>query len=297
MSRITSLFATLCALTLAGAPACLAQELSTEQEPPQQSSQQPVYYAVPSQKENVQYIVMPSTQAPQPQQTYVVTPQPQPQPQPYAITPKARPESRISFFAGLDVNFYASTDEFEEERQYRYRTDYEGNHTFDGNGFNAGLALGILFRDIAGLRGFVNIGEQSGESDYWNISKRKSNYHAESEVVDFAFGVSGTLFPFNRFKGFIYNTYIDASVGISLHEFEDEFAVDFGRNDATTSFFRLELGKLFPLSKYWNVGFGIAYVFENNHDIYEDSYEESSAYEMRHSFWAGVRFAFKRNKN
>ena len=293
MPKTPHILTALCTLALAGATVAFAQDPSSEQEAPQQSPQQPVYYAVPAQTQNVQYVIMPAAQAPQPQQTYMATPQPQPK----AIPPKTPAESRISFFTGIDMNFYASTESFEEDRKFRYESDYEATHSFDGKGFNAGITVGVLFRDIAGLHALFNIGEQSGKSNYWNDSRKNSDYHTESSAVDVAFGVSGTFFPFNMFKGALYNSYIDGTIGMSIHEFDDEFAVDFGRAEASTAFIKLELGKLYPISKYWNIGFGVAYIFEFLNDDYIDTYEKSSTYDRRHSIWAGIRFAIKRNKN
>ena len=295
MSRILRLFAILCALSLAGASACFAQEPSTEQEAPQQSPQQPVYYAVPAQTQNVQYVVMPAAQAPQPQQTYMVTPQPVP----VQVQVRKPKQSVLSFFMGLDLNFYASSLYFEEDNDYEYNSDYAAEHEYKGNGFNAGISMGILIKDFIGVRGLLNLGMQSGESSYWSSKIRcygDSCSNIDTDVIDFEMGISGTLFPFNSTDNPMYNAYLEGAFGMALHEYDDDYALDFERDFSATMFIRLEVGKLFSIDNSWNVGFGVAYVLDIQYDNVQYSYEETYYSDIKHSIWAGVRFARKLNK-
>ena len=264
------------------------------QQIPQQNPQQPVYYAVPKPTGNVQYVVMPQ-QNPPPQQVYMVNPQPQ---QTYAVPPVQQRQSSLSLFMGLGVNFYISTLTYEEDNDYSYDSDYEAQHDFDGKGFNIEGDLGILIKDFIGIRGFFGIGEQSGESKYWNSNvrcDRDSCSDVETDVVHIFLGISATLFPFNKSDNPMYNAYVEGAFGLSIQTFDDEVAELFDREGSATMFLKLEVGKLFRISETWNVGVGVAYSLDITAETYHDSYEDTYYSDVKHSFWAGVRFVRKKN--
>lgn len=302
--------AALCALALACASTGFAQDNPQQQDVPQQQApqqnpQQPVYYVVPQQTNTVQYVVVPQAQYQQQnQQAYMPPPQPQ---QPVVVPPLAPRESKVTLFMGLDINFYASSMTYKRDEDHIVSDndiEYETEHLYSGLGVNMGLSLGVLIKDFIGIRGFFDIGEQSGESDYWNYRMRCSNdscSNVDTDVTDFIFGISATLFPFNRTNGngALYNAYIQGDFALNLRNYDDDFAKTFDHTSSATFFMKIEIGKLFSISETWNAGIGIAYAIDINdvtsYDDDHDSFIDET--EGRQSFWAGVRFVRKKNKS
>lgn len=310
----------LCALTLACATTAFAQETEAiqqesypqdQQEPPQQqvvqqqvpqqypqNPQQPVYYAVPQPTNNVQYIVVPQPQyQAQNQQGYMPPPQPQ---QPVAVPPVTPRQGKACFFMGFNMNFYASTLSFEETQDYDYNyyDDYRVNHEYDGKGINMEFLLGILIKDIVGIRGTFGFGEQKGESSYSGSKNRCSNNRCtdiETELADFSFGIATTVFPFNHANNAMYNSYVEGAFGFAIHSFDDELADYFEHSMAATLYMKIEIGKLFHIGETWNAGFGMAYSYNFLDDTEHDYSEDYRHEEERHTFWVGVRFVRKRN--
>ena len=308
MTKSPLKFITLCAL--AGAIATFAQEAPTQQNNPEQpqyqqtapqqpvyqqaAPQQPVYYAVPQPTQNVQYVAMPPQGPQQNQPMYA----PAPPQQAIVVPPKPR-RSNLSFFMGIDMNLYLSSMTYKEERDYDYYyDDFDAEHSFDGKGINAGIAIGFLIKDFIGIRGFFGLGKQSGQSSYESSDVKcpsESCKDIDAEATDVAFGVSTTFFPFNRRLGPMYNAYVDGAFGISIHLYDDDYnyAERFERDGSVTMFFKIEIGKLFPLNEYFNAGVGIAYSL----DADSEQYSSSDYYnEYKQSIWVGMRFARKTNK-
>ena len=313
MTKLPLKFITLC--TLATSMAAFAQEEPVQQDNPQQpvyqyqqaapqqpvyqqaAPQQPVYYAVPQNSQNVQYVSMPPAQAPQQNQAMYAPAQPQ---QGSVVPPKQR-KSKVSFFMGIDMNFYLSSMTYETDEEYKYDSDLHAEHTFDGKGVNAGAAVGLLIKDIIGIRGFFGLGKQSGQSSYRSSDiscPAESCSDIDADVTNIALGASTTFFPFNRSLGPMYNSYIEGAVGISIHLYDDDYdyADRFERDGSILTFFKMEVGKLVPLNEFFNVGFGIAYSLDIASEMYSDSDEDIDRGEFKHSLWVGVRFARKTNK-
>ena len=315
----------LCVLALACTTAAFAQETEMPQqenypqdqhEPPQQqviqqqvpqqypqqypqNPQQPVYYAVPQPTNNVQYIVVPQSQyQAQNQQGYMPPPQPQ---QPVAVPPVTPRQGKACFFMGVNMDFYASTLSFESDNHYvnylsntYYDDDYRVNHEYDGKGISMELLLGVLIKDMVGIRGIIGIGEQEGESSYSGSKEQCSKEYCintDTELADFSFGVAMAVFPFNQASNVMYNSYVEGAVGFALHSFEDDLADDFDHSMSATLYMKVEIGKLFHIGEAWNVGVGMAYSYNFEYDDYDEYQHE----EERHTFWVGVRFVRKRN--
>lgn len=296
--------AALCALALTCATTGFAQDNPQQQEvPQQQATQQPVYYVVPQQTNTVQYVVVPQAQyQQQSQQAYMPPPQPQ---QPVPVPPVPRRESRISLFMGFDINFYASSMYYERDEDFVAGNDnatYETEHLYSGLGGSLGISAGVLIKDIIGVRGFFDIGIQSGESDYWNYRIRCRNdscSNVDTELTDFIFGVSATLFPFNRSNGAMYNSYVQGDLAMDIQYYDDDFAETFDHTGSASFFMKIEIGKLFSISETWNVGVGIAYSIDflsfSTYDEEQDTFTDQVG--GKQSFWAGVRFVRKKNKS
>ena len=205
---------------------------------------------------------------------------------------------------GIGVNFYASVmnfDESESHHGYSYKEE-ESEHRFSGKGANVDWAMGVLIKDIVGIRGFFGLGKQSGHSNYWSseIQCPKGNGRCngiKSEDTDFNFGASTIVFPFNQSVGPMYNAYLEGAFGFSIHFFDDERADEYDRDVSGTMFLKFEMGKLYALNEWFNVGIGVAYTLDFASDHTDTSYREFTSDETKHSFWIGLRFVRKWNKH
>ena len=212
------------------------------------------------------------------------------------VAPPAPPRQRsVGFFMGINADFYYSELDCDRDGSDEVEQSYEGK------GANFTLGIGILIKDFVGIRGILGIGAQNGDS-YYKATRNKSNWdyreiydgnwnyreiydnETTTDVTDFTFGVSATIFPSNRKRNALYNFYIEGSTGLTMHSFADKYAEDLNRSISATSILKIELGKLFPITDTFNVGAGLAYSFNIND------------YENRTSIWAGVRLVHKRNK-
>ncbi|MBO7413932.1 MAG: hypothetical protein J6U20_09780 [Fibrobacter sp.] len=202
------------------------------------------------------------------------------------VAPPAPPRQRsVGFFMGINADFYYSELDCDKDGSDEVEQSYEGK------GANFTLGIGILIRDFVGIRGILGIGAQNGDS-YYKATRNNGNWYyreiydneTTTDVTDFTFGVSATIFPSNRKRNALYNFYIEGSTGLTMHSFADKYAEYLNRSFSATSILKIELGKLFPITDTFNVGAGLAYSFNIND------------YENRTSIWAGVRLVHKRNK-
>lgn len=304
MHKKQHLFAALVAFALVNTGLCFAQEESseaasyesTEETPTEEATSedapvqapQPVYYAVPSQPQAVQYVVVPAGQTNQPAMG-----------QGPGVPVKER-KSNVSLLFGVDLSFYLTGQSYDEDSEYDLSTssdDVYASQTYDGKGFAGGISLGALIKDFVGIRGFVNVGMQSGETSYENKDVRCDSCHdISTDLTDVRFGVEGTFFPFNSSRGAMYNAYIDLMIGVAVHVFDDPFAADFEREVTATAVTKFEVGKLFPISESWNVGFGVAYSLDFQYEYTTSNTQEIDYSDLANSLWVGIKFVRKKNK-
>lgn len=297
MRRKKYLILAIFAFALANAGVCFAQEETAEQGETQ--AEQPVYAEEPApQTENIQYIVIPPKKKQQdtPAAPASATPVQQTEPLP----PPPPRESNFSLLFGADLSFYLTSQSYDEDSKYDlYESDDNvvASQDYSGKGFAIGLSMGTLIRDIVGIRGFINVGMQFGEASYENKEiPCDSCSDVSTDLTDVHFGAEVTLFPFNGSKNALYNAYFDFALGASVHSRDDEFASYFDRDETLSMLLKFEVGKLFPISKSWNVGVGIAYSLDIQYLYTENDVEQVDYSDIGHSLWAGVRLLYKKNK-
>lgn len=291
MHRKKHLILALFAFALANAGICFAQEETADQEESQ--AQQPVYSAEPApQTQNIQYIVMPPEKK-QPEAAAAPVQQENPLPPPR--------ESKFSLLFGADLSFYLTSQSYDEDSDYDLNTsrdDVVASQDYSGKGFAFGFSLGTLIKDFIGIRGFLNVGLQSGKGSYENKEiPCDSCSDLSTDLTDVRFGVEGTLFPFNGSRSAMYNSYLDLMLGAAFHSRDDEAARYFDRDETNSLFAKIEVGKLFPISTSWNVGFGIAYSLDLQFQYTVSDLEQIDYCDIGHSLWVGARFVYKKNKN
>ena len=311
MHKKQHLFAALVAFALVNTGLCFAQEESSEtasyesteetpageatsEEAPVQAPQ-PIYYIVPAQTQAPQNVPAPAEKSHYTNISETTASQPLP-----VATSSVR-ESRVSLFFEADLSYYLTSQSYEEESEYDLSTsrdDVYAYQYYDGQGFAVGLSLGAVIKDFIGLRGFINIGMQSGESSYESKDVRcDSCSNISTDWTDYRFGAVATLFPFNSTRNALYNSYLDITLGAAIHERDDDVAEYYDREVTATGYLKFEIGKLFPISKSWNIGFGVAYSLDYSFTYSVSSTEEIDYGDFGHSLWVGARFAFKRNKD